>query len=911
MTGRISTVTLVVSILISLTFTTIIIWNLNTVFQKHKYEHENELKDFYTQKQKILIQNEVKRLKERIDTIRQSAYEDSELVLRQQVETVESLLINMPGKNINEKIKILSSSLKWDNSSGYFFILSSDKNVLYDGSRTDYARKKLSDLDKMHPELKQLITDEYNEGNGSYSYQNSDKLSYDNNELIYLKYSPEQKLLIGASLYLDKIDTQLKKHLVETLDNERFGYKNYGYFWISDTDYNAVFNVNKKRIGKNNYNLADVNGKYFFREFIDIAFTKGSGFTEYQWNLPGSEKPSTKISYLQLYPDWNWVIGAGFYYEDFYEQLKYEEEISNRRLSESIRKNTVIIVSVFVVIFFISIAIYRRIRSIENAQLNHLNALTQYKTVIDSSSIVSTTDTNGIITHANDQFCEITGYSADKLIGNKHNIIGHPDNPKNVYKDLWETISSGNIWRGIIKNMTADGGYFFQKTTVVPFKDMNGDIIRYISLSHDVTEVFENKSRLQKQLNVDFLTGLGSRTNLVNIISSSKQSDLALIDIDNFHRINEAYGMVTGDDLLMEFARKLNQNNYLASYDLFRLHSDVFAVFSYSSNIEEFSANVEKAVSEITKSAFTIQGKEILLRTSIGVASGSKNLLAHADAALQHAKATNIDLGFYDPSNENKNKIYETESSIIKMLSEAIEEDRVVPYFQKIEGTQNKSEKYECLMRIIAHDGSVVPPSEFLDISKQTRFYPKLTRIMAKKAIDTFAGTDLEFGINVSTEDVLNQDTMDFIYGYALEKHVIRNLILEIVETESITSSQEATEALYRFKLAGAKIAIDDFGTGYSNFDYLLKVKADYVKIDGSIIKLINKDERAKDIVRSIVSYSKKLNMETVAEFISEAALAEEAHNLGIDYLQGYYIGRPEKKVFIEKNNENFNASNQ
>jgi EAL domain-containing protein (putative c-di-GMP-specific phosphodiesterase class I) len=125
----------------------------------------------------------------------------------------------------------------------------------------------------------------------------------------------------------------------------------------------------------------------------------------------------------------------------------------------------------------------------------------------------------------------------------------------------------------------------------------------------------------------------------------------------------------------------------------------------------------------------------------------------------------------------------------------------------------------------------------------------------------------------------------------------MNRLILEIVESESLSSYSSATAVLYKFKIAGARIAIDDFGTGYSNFDYLLKIKADFIKIDGSIIKLINKDERAVDIVQSIVSYAKKLKMKTIAEFISDASLAKKAAELGVDYQQGYHHGKPEKDL--------------
>lgn len=905
MTGRISTITLITAIGIALIFTVIIVWNLNTVFQMHDEANHKALKELYTKQQKALIKSEVNRLTKRIEFLRESAIDNARIGLKDKVTSIanfaENYIRNKP-KDINLILDNIINNFKWDENTGYMFILSKEGNILHHGTRPDIIGNNYSAVKESAPTLYNFIKRAYTKGeaSGVYRYYKTKDNNKIYDKLSYAKYIPELELMIGASDYIDEIDSKVKRDIVNILRDERFGYKDYGYFWIIDTDYKAVFHIDPNLDGQNLYSQKDINGKYMTRSSIDIAMTFGAGFDDYYWYLPGSDKPSQKISYMKYYPTWNWVIGAGFYYENYLEQVKQEEDISNMVLNSSIRRNIIIMLILFTIIISVSLIIYRRIRKIEDEQESHLNDMKQFENVINSSSIVSITDKDGLITHVNDQFCEITGYSKEMIVGSRHNIISHPDNPKSVYRELWAIIRSGKTWKGIIKNMTSDGKYFYQKSTIVPFKDKSGNIVKYVSISYDVTEVFENKSRLQKQMNIDQLTGLGSRTSLISIVSSSKQSDLAIIDIDDFHKINENYGMTVGDEILKIFAKRLEENPNLTQYDLYRLHSDVFAVFSYTSNMAEFSEKVNQAVTEATRYLFKTDTSEIVLRTITGFAMGSADLLSNADAALQFAKANNISISFYDPEAQKNKNVYESNSQTIIMISDAIEENRVVPFFQKIEGVHDSAQKYESLMRIEDRAGTIVSPAEFLDVSKQTRFYPTLTKIITKKTIDTFKGSNAEFSINISAEDILNPDTMNYIYSYALENHVIKNLTLEIVESESITGSNAATEALYRFKLAGAKIAIDDFGTGYSNFDYLLKIKADYIKIDGSIIKLINKDERARDIVRSIVSYAKKVNMKTVAEFISDANLANEAKMMGIDYLQGYYIGRPEKTVLLD-----------
>ncbi len=287
---------------------------------------------------------------------------------------------------------------------------------------------------------------------------------------------------------------------------------------------------------------------------------------------------------------------------------------------------------------------------------------------------------------------------------------------------------------GLSKNLTADGNYFYQKSTITPFKDKHGNTVRYIAISHDVTEVFENKTKLQQYLSIDSLTGLGNRTSLMQEISTAKSADLAIIDIDGFHTINENYGMKAGDELLIKFSKRLTSCNSIRTYEIFRLHSDVFAILSNQSDKDTFIANVEESIAKISKNTITLGDSDILIRTFTGYAHGSYNILAHADAALQFAKTNNISKYIYDPLKLDKTEMYEKNTQTLKLISWAIEQDRVVPFFQPIVGVSENVTKYECLMRIIDKDNNVISPFVFLDISKQTRFYPYLTKkIITKK----------------------------------------------------------------------------------------------------------------------------------------------------------------------------------
>ncbi|WP_321495444.1 cache domain-containing protein [uncultured Desulfobacter sp.] len=898
MKTKISNITLFTALSIASVFSGIILWNMQSTFTKFSRENQEGLRTFYVDQQKKLIKNEVERLVKRIHATKKAVIKAAEQDLKDQVRSaqdfIQTIYVTHKGEQYKTHIDTMISSFNWANKLGYFYILSGDGTIKHHGARPELVGKNIYSLKDKFPGLMKFLEEVKTQGSalGEYMFYKPGKGDKLYRKLGYATYTMAFDIIIGTGYYMESLDERGKQEILGIISKDRFGYQNYGYFWIFSTDYKTIFHIDSSLYEKDLKTLVDENNKLVIKEFVDVATGKGSGFCTYFWKIPGQARASEKISYLVYIPDWDWIVGSGFYFENFYDLVRTVEGISSSLLRQEIIKNCLIIICLFVFTLAVSLFIYKRIRKIEYEQKIFLNDLLQYKTVIDKSAIVSITDLDGNIVHVNDEMCEVTGFDKDELVHATYSQLSHPDNPASTYQELWTAITKGETWRGIIKNFKKDGGYFFQKSTIVPFNNKDGEVIKYISISHDVTEVFENKSQLQKYLNYDPLTELNNRNSLLMEIKNAKSADLAIIDMDGFHQINETYGMKTGDELLKLFALRLTDHIHPYRYFVYRLHSDVFAVFSSPSDKNVFIINVENALKGIVKETFIIGDKELMVSTITGYAHGSDSIMAHADAALQFAKANNISHWGYDPLKVDNSRIYEQNVRVVKMLNSAIDEDRVVPFFQPITGSGTP--KFESLMRIRDKDGGIISPAQFLDISKQTRFYPTLTQIIVKKTIDTFADDDSTFSINISTEDILNSSTMTFVYDYALEKNVMSRMILEIVESESLSSYADATQRIYRFKSAGAKIAIDDFGTGYSNFDYLLKIKADYIKIDGSIIKLINKDDRAVDIVNSIVSYANKLKMKTIAEFISNRELSAKAKALGIDYQQGFFHGKPE-----------------
>jgi len=222
-----------------------------------------------------------------------------------------------------------------------------------------------------------------------------------------------------------------------------------------------------------------------------------------------------------------------------------------------------------------------------------------------------------------------------------------------------------------------------------------------------------------------------------------------------------------------------------------------------------------------------------------------------------------------------------------------------VPFFQPLVNNKTlKYEKYEALVRMIDKDGSVISPFFFLDIAKQTKQYSRITKIMLDKSFAQFADREESFSINLTAEDILNSEIAQHIVSL-LEKYpqTGNRVVFEIVESESIESYDEVMDFINRVKQMGCRIAIDDFGTGYSNFEYLIKLKADFIKIDGSLIKNIISSKESFVVVSVIVSFAQQMGIKTVAEFVENGEILKVLQELGVDYSQGYHFSPPLKTI--------------
>ena len=530
-----------------------------------------------------------------------------------------------------------------------------------------------------------------------------------------------------------------------------------------------------------------------------------------------------------------------------------------------------------------------------------------YKTAIDTSSIVSKTDLKGVITYVNKMFCDVSGYTEEELIGRSHNIIRHEDMSRDIFKNMWETIEAKQIWKGTLKNKHKDGKAYIVNATILPILDSEDNILEYVAVRHDITELERSKEEI-KQQRTDLLTGLDNRNQLLVDLKVAVKPILFYLNIDNFSGFNDFYGSNIGDSVLIKLADVLNELRDFEAFKLYRLQSDEFILLFQEDQLSNKHLHnfFTKLFEMLEKNISTIRvsnQNRINISITGGVATyyahdNYQNLILYADIARKKAQKTQKKFLFFEQS-MRKNEDYAQNIEWIKKIKEAIDDDRIATYFQPIINNKTgKTTKYETLVRMLDHDGQPVSTFTFLEIAQKAKLYPQITKIVIEKALKTFENrNELEFSINLTIEDILSQDTTNFIYKKLKNYENSKNIIFEITESEEVNDYKVINNFIEEVKKYGVKIAIDDFGSGYANFEHIININADFIKIDGTLIKNINTDKNAAIITEAIISFSKKLGKKTIAEYIHNKEVYEIVKKLGADYSQGFYFSEPSPNI--------------
>ena len=409
------------------------------------------------------------------------------------------------------------------------------------------------------------------------------------------------------------------------------------------------------------------------------------------------------------------------------------------------------------------------------------------------------------------------------------------------------------------------------------------------------------QDELEYSANFDTLTGLLNRNsfNRTLLQKKYKKPTFLLININGFKHVNDLYGSEIGDYILQEVSQLIKFpifNSFKPNY--YRLGGDDFGILLENVSSKKIMGYAEALTQSIKHFIFVDNDIEINITISIAI-NTDEPLLENADMVLKHHKKLKAEtIVVFSKELKLKEQI-KNNINVLQSLSEAIEQNRIVPYFQPIiDFESGKIVKYEALVRQISPEGDVIGPYEFLDLAAQTPLYRELTRAMIEQVFAAFKDKPYRFSINLSMRDLLDAELMSMLEDQLKNNpDSAKRLEIELLESESLFDLQATEHFITLLKSYGCRIAIDDFGTGYSNFSYLAKLSVDTLKIDGSLISKIITDEKYCKTVRTIVHYAQALEVETVAEFVETKEIALKLKEIGVTYGQGYYFDRPQPTI--------------
>lgn len=376
-----------------------------------------------------------------------------------------------------------------------------------------------------------------------------------------------------------------------------------------------------------------------------------------------------------------------------------------------------------------------------------------------------------------------------------------------------------------------------------------------------------------------------------------------LVDILYMKDINAVYGFENGDYIIKQLHRLLTSN--IKNQILFTLerklcitvensHVDVFNLTVYEDLSKMEIIEIKNIIfNTIIAHQFSLLDSDLTIDIDITIGSSKgrgKELQIYAEKALHNAKMNYINFMYYDA---NLYKSHFENEELLSILRRNIEEKSVEPFFQAIQDNKTKDIfKFEALMRIYDKDGQVLMPAVFIDKARKYRLFNKLMEIMILKVIDYIKKYKINVSINLDYNDILNPSMKEFIIENIKNSDVGEHLTIEILESKQISNYYLVNEFIRDVKNYNVSIAIDDFGSGFSNYEHILNINTDYIKLDGSLIKKIDEDVYY-NLVKSIVLFAKEQNIKIVAEFVSDLKILRYVKSLDIDYSQGYYIAKP------------------
>ncbi len=534
------------------------------------------------------------------------------------------------------------------------------------------------------------------------------------------------------------------------------------------------------------------------------------------------------------------------------------------------------------------------------------------RAVEQSPAAVIITSPDGRIEYVNPRYTEVTGYSLDEVRGRNPGFLKSGQVSDEVYRELWQTITAGKVWRGELSNLTRDGQVIFEQTSISPIFDDQGRIRHYVAVKEDVTERKRNEARIAHLAFHDVLTDLPNRRLFRDRLDQALAQyhrdgigfALHLLDLDHFKDVNDSLGHTVGDALLCQVASRVK--TLLRETDtLSRFGGDEFAILQRGIQGAGDAAILAEKVMACFREPFDLGGASLHSNTSIGITlpetelRSADELISRADIALYKAKeAGRAGFVYFDDAMTAR---VQSDAELTNELARALERNELfLEYQPQIDLATGVLVGVEALLRWRHPEQGVIAPGRFIPLAESRGLMSEiglwvLGEACRQWAVWRDAGLAVpSVAVNVSAVQIKGGRGFEPILAL-IERCGLPAGTLEIEFTESafVEVSADTLDWLGRLRALAVRFAIDDFGTGYSSLLMLRELQAHKLKIDREFVKDMLDDPNDAAIVRATVSLAKSLGMMVIAEGIETAGQAEALRRIGCDVGQGFHFARP------------------
>jgi len=412
-------------------------------------------------------------------------------------------------------------------------------------------------------------------------------------------------------------------------------------------------------------------------------------------------------------------------------------------------------------------------------------------------------------------------------------------------------------------------------------------------------DVYERTKELYEKLHYDDLTGVLSRYSFFQDIQKIDTPIVFIIDIDKFKIINEVYTTTVGSQVLKEFARFLLEYVAGTTSKVYRLSSDEFTVLDRvnEEDIKNSKERINAFFKKLKNFRVELKNDSIVIDVTLGCAMLQDNVLDSANIALDFAKKSNLEYAIYtkeiDSREDQKNALIWR-----KEVKSAIDSDKVIPFYSPVVNSSSKVIHYETVIYIEDFCKEPHLPLDFLDFISKTKSYDKLLQIITFKAFKVLGSSDKILSFSFRDIDINNGIFLDKIeLFFKNSKNLGKRAIFEIAKSSGKENYTRITKFIKRFRQYGIKIIINDFGTTLCDYQYILEIQPEYLKIDGFLVENIEKDIKSYSLVKAIVQFSHELDIKVIAQSVYNKKTFSMLRNIDVDEYQGDYFSKPLKSL--------------